>query len=83
MTTKSVLKLLDDNRKTMMALSSNRGSSMDVDQDSETNNNKPVSEIVEAILEREPWKGQRASKLSIDDFLQLLAEFNEAGIHFS
>lgn len=72
MTTKSVIKLLEDNRKTMQALNN---STMEVDT-------RPIQEIVEAILEKEPWKGQRASKLDIDDFLQLLAEFNEAGIHF-
>jgi hypothetical protein len=43
---------------------------------------RPVQEIVEEILEKEQWKGQRASKLDLDDFLQLLSEFNEAGIHF-
>ena len=71
MTTKSVLKLLEDNRKTLKALNSQ----MEMDE-------RPIQEIVEGILDREPWKGQRASKLDIDDFLQLLSEFNEAGIHF-
>jgi 18S rRNA (adenine1779-N6/adenine1780-N6)-dimethyltransferase len=90
MTTKSVLKMLEENRKTMMALTDNNADNgnrnkMDVDNngDAKINSSTPVSEIVEGILERETWKGQRASKLSIDDFLQLLAEFNEAGIHFS
>ena len=45
--------------------------------------NRLTSEIVESILEQEKWKGQRASKLDLDDFLQLLSEFNDAGIHFS
>lgn len=71
MTTKSVIKLLEDNRKTMQSLDSK----MEVDS-------RPIPEIVEEILDKEPWKGQRASKLDIDDFLQLLSEFNEAGIHF-
>ena len=71
MTTKSVIKLLEDNRKTMQSLNSE----MEVDS-------RPILEIVEEILDKEPWKGQRASKLEIDDFLQLLSEFNETGIHF-
>ena len=37
---------------------------------------------IEDILDKEPWKGQRASKMDLDDFLQLLSEFNDAGIHF-
>ena len=72
LTTKSVLKLLDENRKTMKALNTD----MEVDD-------RPVRDIVEEIVERESWKGQRASKLDLDDFLRLLTEFNEAGIHFS
>lgn len=71
LTTKSVLKLLEDNRKTMQSLNS----AMEVDT-------RPIVEIIEEIIGKEPWKGQRASKLDIDDFLQLLTEFNEAGIHF-
>mmetsp|Transcript_17008 Transcript_17008/g.35153 ORF Transcript_17008/g.35153 Transcript_17008/m.35153 type:complete len:89 (-) Transcript_17008:372-638(-) len=70
--TKSVLKILEDNRKTIMALNSD----MDMDQ-------RPVQEIIEEIVSREPWKDQRASKLDLDSFLQLMSEFNDAGIHFS
>jgi len=72
LTTKSVLKLLEDNRKTVQALNSE----MIADD-------RPAQAIMEEILEREAWRGQRASKLDLDDFLQLLSEFNEAGIHFS
>ena len=73
MTTKAVLKLLEENRKTVQSLNSDK---MDTD-------NRLTSEIVESILEQDKWKGQRASKLDLDDFLQLLSEFNDAGIHFS
>ena len=73
MTTKAVLKLLEENRKTVQSLNSDK---MDTD-------NRSTSEIVESILEQEKWRGQRASKLDLDDFLQLLSEFNDAGIHFS
>jgi len=51
-------------------------SDMDMDQ-------RPVQEIIEEIVSREPWKDQRASKLDLDSFLQLMSEFNDAGIHFS
>jgi len=75
LTTKAVLKLLEENRKTVQSLNNEK---MDEDTDE-----RSVSEIVEGILEQEQWKGQRASKLDLDDFLQLLSEFNDAGIHFS
>ena len=81
MTTKSVIKLLEDNRKTMQALNNNNNNNNSQSMETEEDN-RPVQEIIEGILEKEPWKGQRASKLDIDDFLQLLSEFNEAGIHF-
>lgn len=35
------------------------------------------------ILEENGFADKRASKMSQDDFLQLLAHFNESGIHFS
>lgn len=74
LTTKSVLKLLEENRKTVQSLNNN---------DRMETDGRSVSDIVEDILEQEQWKGQRASKLDLDDFLQLLSEFNAAGIHFS
>lgn len=79
--TKSVLKLLDENRKTIQSLAG--GIQQDDDDDESKTNNKSVQEIIEEILERDAWKGRRASKMDLDDFLQLLADFNEAGIHFS
>lgn len=75
--TRSVLKLLDDNRKTVQSLQ-RVGDDTDAEMDDRT-----VAQILEQILEHETWKGKRASKLDLDDFLQLLAEFNAAGIHFS
>jgi 18S rRNA (adenine1779-N6/adenine1780-N6)-dimethyltransferase len=87
--TKSVYKLLDDNRKTVQALQqaaagATAASKMDTTTTHETRDEeKSIKDIVEEIVNREPWKGQRASKLNLDDFLQLLAEFNQAGIHFS
>ena len=35
------------------------------------------------ILEKNDFADKRASKMSQDDFLQLLAHFNESGIHFA
>ena len=75
LTTKSVLKLLEENRKTVQSL--NNEDAMNDDDD------RTVLEIIEEILAKNDWKGKRASKLDLDDFLQLLAEFNAAGIHFS
>lgn len=73
--TRSVLKLLDDNRKTVQSLKNSGDGDTVMDE-------RPVAQILEEILEHENWKGKRASKLDQDDFLQLLAEFNVAGIHF-
>jgi 18S rRNA (adenine1779-N6/adenine1780-N6)-dimethyltransferase len=73
--TRSVLKLLDDNRNTVRSL--NNVTIMDEGDD------RTITQILEDILEQEQWKGKRASKLDLDDFLQLLVEFNAAGIHFS
>ena len=76
LSTKSVLKLLEDNRKTVRALKGDDDNAMEDDD-------KAIADILEEILEKEEWKGKRAAKMDLDDFLQLLSEFNEAGIHFS
>jgi 18S rRNA (adenine1779-N6/adenine1780-N6)-dimethyltransferase len=73
--TKPTLKLLGDNRKTHQAL---QESSDDMEQDSQS-----IQEILEEVTGTERWAGQRASKLNLDDFLELLAEFNKRGIHFA
>jgi 18S rRNA (adenine1779-N6/adenine1780-N6)-dimethyltransferase len=83
--TNSVIKLLEENRKTVQALKNDgtaQATPMD-DGDDDDQKNKSVGDILEEITGREPWKGQRASKMDLDDFLQLLSEFNKAGIHFS
>ncbi|GAX25785.1 18S rRNA (adenine1779-N6/adenine1780-N6)-dimethyltransferase [Fistulifera solaris] len=71
--TKAVIKLLEENRQTVKALA--KPDAMIDD--------RPIGDILEEILARESWKDHRASKMDLDQFLQLLAEFNEAGIHFS
>jgi 18S rRNA (adenine1779-N6/adenine1780-N6)-dimethyltransferase len=39
--------------------------------------------LVEKVLNTDGFVDMRASKMSQDDFLRLLATFNEAGIHFA
>ena len=92
--TRSVLKLLDENRKTIQSLNNTAGQKMEITSTTtpstatKTSSNDvdaehTVQEIIEDILEQEQWRNQRASKLDLDDFLQLLVEFNSRGIHFS
>lgn len=42
-----------------------------------------VADILERILAKEEYKDKRARNMDLDEFLQLLADFNEAGIHFA
>ena len=42
-----------------------------------------VRRLVEEVLATNGHENMRASKLSQDDFLNLLATFNEKGIHFA
>ena len=42
-----------------------------------------VRAIIDDVLERTGGKDRRAAKLEQDDYMALLAAFNEAGIHFS
>ena len=72
--TKPTLKLLEQNRKTHQAL--NQGDDAEM-------NDRSIQEILEQVTTSEKWNGQRASKLTLDDFLELLAEFNQRGIHFA
>jgi 18S rRNA (adenine1779-N6/adenine1780-N6)-dimethyltransferase len=73
--TKPTIKLLEQNRQTHLSLQEGEDVAM---KDEST-----VSEILEQVTSMEKWKGQRASKLTLDDFLELLAEFNQRGIHFA
>eukprot|EP00540_Astrosyne_radiata_P020513 CAMPEP_0116868534 /NCGR_PEP_ID=MMETSP0418-20121206/27249_1 /TAXON_ID=1158023 /ORGANISM="Astrosyne radiata, Strain 13vi08-1A" /LENGTH=333 /DNA_ID=CAMNT_0004504513 /DNA_START=90 /DNA_END=1091 /DNA_ORIENTATION=+ len=73
--TKPTLKLLETNYKTHLSLKGT--STMEVDE------NMTIAERVEKVLAKEAWKGQRASKLGLDDFLQLLTDFHQEGIHFA
>jgi len=42
-----------------------------------------VESILEEIVAQDEWAGKRVSKLDLDDFLTLLSQFNERGIHFA
>jgi 18S rRNA (adenine1779-N6/adenine1780-N6)-dimethyltransferase len=44
---------------------------------------KTADVIIEEVVAMEQWKDKRASKLDLDDFLALLAEFNKRGVHFA
>lgn len=70
--------MLDTNRRTQKALNNNKEEAMEED-----NEEKGAEQIIEEVVEMERWKGKRASKLDLDDFLALLAEFNKRGIHFA
>jgi 18S rRNA (adenine1779-N6/adenine1780-N6)-dimethyltransferase len=73
LTTKSVLQLLEDNYKTYLSLHS-----LPVPEDA-----IEMKALVEEVLQKEGFSDQRAARMSINDFLCLLAAFNEKGIHFS
>jgi len=74
--TKSTIKLLDENIRTQRALNSSNNSMMDDEE-------KMSQQIIEEVVAMEQWKDKRASKLDLDDFLALLAEFNKRGVHFA
>jgi hypothetical protein len=76
------MQLLESNRNTHQALQQKKQDRMEDDEEDHAMNNKSVKDILEEILERESWKNKRASKMDQDEFLQLLSEFNDAGIHF-
>ncbi|TYZ57942.1 hypothetical protein PybrP1_003570 [[Pythium] brassicae (nom. inval.)] len=71
-TTKSILKILDENYRTYCSLNNELpDSSFDIKQ------------TVEEVLEIESFKDKRGAKLDQDDFLALLERFNARHIHFS
>lgn len=74
--TKSSVKLLDENIRTQRALNGNNNF---MTEDEE----KTAEQIIEEVVAMEQWKNKRASKLDLDDFLALLAEFNKRGVHFA
>ncbi|KAL7488495.1 hypothetical protein ACHAW6_014067 [Cyclotella cf. meneghiniana] len=79
--TKPTIEMLDENRRTQKALnnSNNNNESSMMEEEEE----KGAEQIIEEVVALEQWKDKRASKLDLDDFLALLAEFNKRGIHFA
>jgi 18S rRNA (adenine1779-N6/adenine1780-N6)-dimethyltransferase len=91
--TKPTIKLLNENMRTQRALNNNNkhqntshqcssNSMMEV-ENSEDVEEKTADVIIEEVVAMEQWKDKRASKLDLDDFLALLAEFNKRGVHFA
>ena len=76
--TKPTLKLLDENMRTQRALNNKGNTDSMADEDE-----KNAAQIIEEVVAMEQWKDKRASKLDLDDFLALLAEFNKRGVHFA
>lgn len=77
--TKPTIKMLDTNRRTQKSLNNNP----ETMKEEMEGDDKGAEQIIEEVVEMERWKGKRASKLDLDDFLALLAEFNKNGVHFA
>ena len=78
--TKPTIKMLDENMRTQRARNNTiNNSSMSTDEEEV----KTSEQIIEEVVAMEQWKNKRASKLDLDDFLALLAEFNKRGVHFA
>lgn len=75
--TKPTIKMLEENRRTHLSLSGKTGG------DEEMKDTHSIEQIIEEVTGKDEWNGKRASKLDLDDFLQLLADFNSRGIHFA
>ena len=91
-TTKATLAALENNFQTWRALKKQRISKavptpMAIDQGRDTippkDRTAHVKTLVQTILEHDRFKDKRAAKMDIDDFLALLAAFNDVGLHFS
>lgn len=84
MTTKNILKVLEENYRTQLALSSEE-EKMDLGslESEEGGALSRMKELVESILDETDYSDKRAAKMDGDDFLCLLAAFNSKGIHFT
>ena len=72
LTTKSVIKVLEENYKTFLSLNNMTGQVV-----------PDIKLLIEDILTKKGLSDQRAAKMDIPDFLGLLAAFNEKNIHFT
>eukprot|EP00555_Chaetoceros_dichaeta_P002450 CAMPEP_0198251352 /NCGR_PEP_ID=MMETSP1447-20131203/2206_1 /TAXON_ID=420782 /ORGANISM="Chaetoceros dichaeta, Strain CCMP1751" /LENGTH=348 /DNA_ID=CAMNT_0043936343 /DNA_START=20 /DNA_END=1066 /DNA_ORIENTATION=+ len=85
--TKPTIKMLEENRRTHLSLAreENKGNNKQgvaMDDDEEVSD-KSIEQIIEEVVGKDEWVGKRSSKLDLDDFLSLLADFNSRGIHFA
>jgi len=55
----------------------------DMDEEGDARPFDDVRRVIEGVLDATGFAEQRSSKMDIDDFMLLLAKFNEAGVHFS
>jgi 18S rRNA (adenine1779-N6/adenine1780-N6)-dimethyltransferase len=72
LTTSTVLALLESNARTVASL---RGSPLPSEWSAKG--------LVEEVLTATGYGAKRSSKLAIDDYLALLAAFNQKGLHFA
>jgi len=97
LTTKSVLSVLERNYKTYVALHGKGGEvaapavGMEVEKEGGGKEGgktggkqyEEIRALVEEVVALPAFEGKRAAKMDLDDFLALLAEFNQRGMHFS
>ncbi|KAF8736350.1 hypothetical protein AX14_000463 [Amanita brunnescens Koide BX004] len=69
---KGVMKMLEQNRRTWLAA-----------QEKMTEDDIPMGQRVDSVLEQAGHMESRAAKMDIDDILRLLLTFHQSGIHFS
>ena len=74
LTTKNVLRLLEKNYRTACSLKG-----IELPQGAELD----MKQVILGVLESGDFSDKRASKMDQDDFLALLAAFNQANVHFS
>lgn len=83
--TKATLKLLEENRKTLLSLKrhqkKNKGAAMM--SDDEDDDDDSVKDILERIVCKPEYKDRRARQLNLDEFLQLLSDFHDEGVYFT
>eukprot|EP00030_Apusomonadida_sp_AF-17_P007482 a841500_1778.p2 GENE.a841500_1778~~a841500_1778.p2 ORF type:complete len:325 (+),score=117.58 a841500_1778:32-976(+) len=77
---KQVLQLLEENRRTFIAMQSTGAPAAAARPEPDATD---IKALVEEILTANDFIDARARRMSIDDFVRLLTVFNEAGIHFS
>mmetsp|Transcript_27695 Transcript_27695/g.59188 ORF Transcript_27695/g.59188 Transcript_27695/m.59188 type:complete len:142 (-) Transcript_27695:58-483(-) len=85
--TKATLKLLEQNRKTLQSLKKHQKKNRDPaamsDDEDDDDDDESVKEILERIMSKPEYKDKRARQLDLDDFLQLLSDFHDEGVHFT